>query len=237
MDLTHLEDLCWDLVVACIIKPKATFTEVVGKLYKRLKLETPRMGMETISEMIGILNDHPFIVVEYPKHSVEGVLMIHSKVKLTATTQRYLDGQRYILPSIVRPSEVTNNQECGYQTIKESLILGGKAHDKFVNLAHINRVNNVPLAIDDRIIRSVNPVFKLKEGEDIGERIDRCIQWTKLNEESIAVYVKLIGQVIYLTHKYDERCRTYASGHHAHTQGDDYRKAMIELAEPELVNC
>ena len=43
------------------------------------------------------------------------------------------------------------------------------------------------------------------------------------------------GNRFYLTHKVDKRGRIYAQGYHITTQGTAFKKAMIELAEPEFI--
>jgi DNA-directed RNA polymerase len=44
-----------------------------------------------------------------------------------------------------------------------------------------------------------------------------------------------MGNRFYLTHRYDKRGRTYAQGYHVNTQGNCWNKAVIELADEEVV--
>lgn len=46
-----------------------------------------------------------------------------------------------------------------------------------------------------------------------------------------------LSDEVYLTHRYDRRGRVYASGYHVNTQGDDYRKAVLTLANKEVLNA
>jgi DNA-directed RNA polymerase len=45
----------------------------------------------------------------------------------------------------------------------------------------------------------------------------------------------MLGNEFYLTHRYDKRGRCYAQGYHVNPQGNDWNKAVIELAEKEVV--
>ena len=58
-----------------------------------------------------------------------------------------------------------------------------------------------------------------------------------MERESMKVFAMLIneGNRFYLTHKYDKRGRTYCQGYHVSYQGNTYRKAILQLADKELV--
>lgn len=232
---TELKELCWVVLVYCVLQERTTFTQVLGKVYKRFKLGE-RQALETAADIIAVLNKHPFISVEYPLNTEEGVLMIRSHIKLPEPIQKYLNQQTFILPSLDVPVPVLSNTDTGYETIQDGILLGGKMHNMPLNLGHINRCNAIPLRIDDRVIRYASPEFKEKD-DSPEERKARYNQWRQLNAESVNLYAEFVDTTFYLTHRYDERGRTYARGHHFNTLGDDYRKAVIELADRELVQC
>ena len=234
MSYEELHELAWVIVIQATVKKQSTFTEVLGKFYKRLPHED-RLGLETASEMLGVLNTTPFIDVIYPRNTEEGVLMIQSNIDHDAEILKYLENQRYILPSLVPPKEITTNTETGYQTLTGSIMTKGKHHELPMNLTHLNRQNAIPLTMDERVYRLSEPVFKEEDGEEDKDRMKRLTAWKQLNHECIDIYKKFVGAVFYLTNKYDERARFYTQGHHLNVQGDDYRKGAIEFAEPELI--
>jgi hypothetical protein len=235
LSITQMEDLAWTIICQIVTKKLSTFTEVIGKFYKKLPHQD-RLGLETAAEMLGVLNDSPFITVIYPRYSETGVMMIQSNVDLDAELTAYVKNQRFILPSLVVPKTVACNTDTGYQTISGSVILSGKHNDKKVNLAHLNRQNKIALCMDERVPRLVEPVFKEKL-ESADERVKRYKAWVKLNTACIEIFAKFVGVRFYLTHKFDERQRTYDVGHEFNSMGDDYRKAIIELDDVELVEC
>ena len=231
-----LEDICWEVVVWSTIKPMVTFTEVVGKLFKKLAVSTDRQGIETSADLIALLNKTPCIEVIYPRDSEEGVMMVKSNINLDKDMQTYLDNQRFTLPSLVPPLVVETNSCSGYETVKGSLVLGGNHHDKPICLDHINRMNSIAFSLEPRVLKQAEPGFKAKN-ETALENQKRYAAFKQNNVEGVSIYAKLIhqGNKFYLTNRFDTRGRSYAHGYHCSTQGDNYRKSMLILANKEIV--
>jgi hypothetical protein len=235
-----LEDLAWKVIAVCTAAETQTFTQCVGMLKGNFKNDTERQDIESASECIALLSKMNLIDIKLPRDAEEGVLMVFSKIKYDGDLGEYLTTSKHIMPSIIEPSQVTSNKESGYRTFDSSLILAGKYHSYPVPLDHINRVNSVALSINKKALE-IDPTFK-EEDEDnpdetTEERCKRYISWKQLNVESMVTYAELVasGNKFYLTHKYDERLRTYAHGYQVSTQGDSYRKSVIELANKEVV--
>lgn len=232
-----LEAICWEVVIWSTLKPIATFTEIVGKLYKKFIVTTERQGIETAAELIALLNQTPFIKIIYPIDAEEGVLMVRSQITLDRNMRQYLTGQRFSLPSLTLPLIVESNRDTGYSSIKGSLILGGNYHDKPIALDHINRMNSVAFSLEPRVLKEAEPNFKDKIGETKLKKQARYAAYKQNNTEGVAIYAQLIaqGNKFYLTHRYDTRGRSYDHGYHVNYQGDNYRKSMLILANKEIV--
>ena len=228
-----LLELAWKAVVWSCLK-RTTLTSVVSKIQHDLPHED-RLALETASEIIGVLAKTPFITVEYPRYTDEGVLMIKPNVTLDKELQDYVDNQRYVLPSLVPPKALESNTCSGYQTFNDTVFTKKNHHNDYVNLHHLNRQNSIPLCIDERVYRLTEPVFKDNPKESPEERQKRVDAFRKLNHECIDIYKKFTGATFYLTHRYDSRLRTYTKGYHISSQAADYQKGAIELAEPELI--
>lgn len=233
-----LEELAWKVIATCTATQVQTYTQCVGMLKGLFKNETVRQDIEQASECIALLPRLGVISIVLPRDTEEGVIMVHSRIEYDSDLSDYLTNTRHVLPSITKPKEVKTNKDSGYLTFNSSLILAGKYHNKPVPLDHINRVNSVPLCINKKALE-IEPVFdeKLDEEETPKERQERYDAWLKLNKESMETYAQLVasGNRFYITHKYDERLRTYAHGYQASTQGDSYRKSAIELANKHIV--
>jgi hypothetical protein len=231
-----LEELAWKVIATCTTTPVQTYTGCVGMLKGLFKNNTDRQDIEQASECIALLRNINLIAIELPRNTEEGVLMVHSNLAYDGNLGEYLTTTRHIMPSVTPPKEVKSNKDSGYQTFGSSVILAGKYHKHNVPLDHINRVNSVPLSINQKPLE-IEPVFKEEDDETTEERTKRYEAWKKLNVESMQSYAELVaaGNKFYLTHKYDERLRTYAHGYQVSTQGDSYRKSVLELANKEVV--
>lgn len=162
------------------------------------------------------------------------------KYDLSDDVKEMLDKYQFPLPMIVKPEPVKDNFTTGYLTMKSLLVLNGSEYfeDKDICLDHLNRANQVALAMDFDVILSdqakfVKPVRAI--GEDFDEYKKRVKQAEQFYQTTIVVMDQIaqLSDEVYLTHKYDRRGRVYASGYHINTQGDDYRKAVLTLANKE----
>lgn len=233
-----LLELAWKVIAICTATEIQTYTGCVGMLKGMFKNSSERQGIEQASECVALLSSMNLIDIALPRDADEGVLMVHSKIKYDGNLGEYLTSTRHIMPSLMKPKKVECNKDSGYQTFSSSLILAGKYHSKNVPLDHINRVNSVALSINKKALE-IEPEFKVDESETTEEHDKRYAAWKRLNVESVVSYAELVasGNKFYLTHKYDERLRTYAHGYQVSTQGDSYRKSVIELTKKEVVIC
>ena len=164
------------------------------------------------------------------------------KYDVSDDVKSMLDLYQYPLPMVIKPLPVTDNYESGHITIKTPVVLNGSKYfdDVDMCLDHLNRANSVALTMDFAVINSQEGKF-LKPVRAIGEDFDefqkRVRQANTFYSSSVEAMESLdaLTDEIYLTHRYDRRGRVYASGYHISTQGDDYRKAVLQLAHKELV--
>jgi len=115
-----------------------------------------------------------------------------------------------------------------------SLLLGGRHnhHDEEICLDHLNRMNAIELKLNRPFLRKYEeaPTYAL----DTQKKAD---QWEHFITNSYRSYIRLVrgGNRFYLAHRYDKRGRCYAEGYHINTQGSSFKKAIIQLAQTELV--
>lgn len=157
-------------------------------------------------------------------------------------TKEQLALYQYPMPMVVPPLKVTDNFSTGYMTIKLPVILndGCKDRARDVCLDHLNRMNSVPLVLDIHTIESIEASYKdpvRKPEEDFSEYEKRRKQARIFYDESTVVMEGIVelSDEFWMTHRYDRRGRTYASGYHINTQGTDAHKAVIQLKNKELV--
>lgn len=162
-------------------------------------------------------------------------------IPISDEVQAELDRFQFPLPMVIEPLEVTNNRETGYVLNRGSIILKQNHHGEDVVLDHINRMNKVKFTINrDTAIMVKNAwrdLDKPKAGEskeDFEKRKRAFEKYDRTCHEVIDVLTEH-GNEFYLTHKYDKRGRIYCQGYHVSYQGAPWNKAVIELADAEVV--
>jgi hypothetical protein len=170
------------------------------------------------------------------------IRMFIVRFTISEDVQRDLDRFQYPLPMVVPPRVVKDNLDTGYFTHRGSIILRKNHHDDDVCLDHINRVNRIRFAIDhdtaNMIANSWRNLDRPKQGETRMEFEKRKKAFEKYDRTAKEVIDLLLahGNEFYLTHRYDKRGRIYCQGYHVNYQGAPWNKAVIELADRELVD-
>lgn len=208
------------------------FTSVSAQLASRLKFSDKASSIKTIGEILAVLcNTDAFDII---KASREASLVIQSKIPVSEKLLKYIHNSKYLPPMVCEPKELKSNYQSAYLTQKDSLILGsGNHHTGDICLDVLNAKNKVALKLDEEFLSSVEeePTFEI-------DTVEKHHNWYKFKNDSYHFYRLMIrqGNEFHLTHKVDKRGRIYAQGYHITTQGSAFKKAMIELAEEEIVD-
>lgn len=230
--LLDLEQLVTNLYVgiAYVQKPQL-FTSVTAQLASRLGFDDKRAAIQTVAEIVSVLclTD----AFDITKDNKLASLMIVNTLHIPSEVVDFINNSAYLPPMVCEPLELNSNYDSGYLSHKDSLILGkGNHHDGNICLDVLNTLNKVALKLDVEFLRTTDeePTFDL----DTAEKRD---MWLNFKSESAHMYARMhnLGNEFYLTHKVDKRGRIYAQGYHISTQGSSYKKAMLELANEEVV--
>lgn len=165
------------------------------------------------------------------------------KFDLSDDVKEMLDRFQYPLGMVVPPLPLKDNYDSGYLTMEALLVLNGSDYfkDKDICLDHLNRVNKVALELNFDVVRSDQGKF-VKPVREVGEDFDEYKKRVKQAEQfyattiSVMEHLEALTDEIYLTHRYDRRGRTYCMGYHTSTQGDAYRKAVLNLRNKEKLH-
>jgi len=162
-------------------------------------------------------------------------------ITISDDVQEELDRFQFPLPMVVEPIEVKSNRDTGYILNRGSIILKKNHHSDDVCLDHINRMNRIKLTINRDTAKMIKNAWrnldKPKEGEskeDFQKRKRAFEKYDRTCHDIIDVLTEH-GNEFFLTHKYDKRGRIYCQGYHVNYQGAPWNKAVIELAEPEVI--
>jgi len=107
-----------------------------------------------------------------------------------------------------------------------------KQHEKDICLDHIERMNSIALSLDERIIDAMEEYQKSEP-----ETTEQEEQWQEFKRRSAETYQTVLenGNRFYLRHNYDTRGRCYCEGYYINYQGSQYKKAIVQLADKEVV--
>lgn len=238
--------------VAYILKPEL-FTSVSAQLASRLGFNDTATAILTVAEVLAVLCQTD--VFDITKEHRQSSLMVVSLIPLPDTLTKYMMLSQYLPPMVCEPLEVTHNFSSGYLTHNDTLILGsGNHHDGDICLDVINKVNKIPLKLCTQFLSTAEEecpnytqedmhMNAAKKGKTITEEkaynqvLAAIAGWTEFRSQSYEFYLLMVqqGNRFYLTNRVCKRGRLYSQGYHISTQGNAFKKAMIEFAEEELV--
>lgn len=222
-----------ELMVQMVLHKRCELGAMIGILRKHFEPD-PKASQKAADELLKCVEAD---LVDYIKPTSQLVVVFNIKEEVQADLDRY----QFPLPMVVHPLEVKTNLDNGYYLSRGSLILRNNHHNDDICLDHINRVNDIKFTINEDTALMVRNQWrnmdKPKEGESKADFQRRVKAFEKYDRTSKDVIAKLIsyGNQFWLTHKYDKRGRVYCQGYHVNYQGAPWNKAVIELADKEIV--
>ena len=207
------------------------FTSITAMMAGRLRFSDKLDAIKTVAELMAVLCfTDAFDIL---KASKSASLVVLSRIPLSRDTLRFIENSQYLPPMVCMPLELENNYSSGYLTHNDSLVLGtGNHHEGDLCLDVLNKLNQIPLALDTDFLSSVeeDPTF-------VTDTPEKQEQWDRFKRQSYEFYLLIAqyGNRFYLTHKVDKRGRIYAQGYHINTMGTAFKKSMVELAKKEVV--
>jgi hypothetical protein len=164
---------------------------------------------------------------------------------ITQDVQTELDKYQFPLPMIVEPRQLKSNRDSAYITTSDgsggSVILRRNHHEDDVCLDHLNRVNRIRFCLDNETAAMIRNRWrnldrpKPGESRQDFERRKRAFDKYDRTAKQVMGEVTRHGNEFYLTHKYDKRGRVYCQGYHVNYQGAPWNKAVINLADKEVI--
>ena len=234
-----------ELVITTIVRANyTTINHITSSLLGITPLEK-RQALDLACEVIAVLAETDLYDVIKPRV----LIMVQSRVELSQEVQDHVNQTGYIPPLVLKPKEVESNLDTPYYSYaRESLILGSKLnfHEHDICLDVINIQNSVALSLSMDFMACYeepepdHAAKALKEGKKLlPEEIDLAARnWQKYQKQCkfFAHLLNNFGNKIYLGNKVDKRGRLYATGYHISPQGSSYRKAIVELANAEIID-
>lgn len=207
------------------------FVNATGQLAAHLNLGNRRDSIETVAELCAVLCWTGAFTLG--KREEDDVMMLHCHLPLPESILDAIARSAYPPPMVCAPKPVKSNYESPYLTFDDCRILGKhNGHSDDICLDVINTQAAVPLQLNTQFLSTVEeePTFELDTPLKIRE-------WHKFKCESYTLYSLMVrqGNLFFLDQRVDKRGRLYSQGYHINTQGSSFKKAMIELANTEIV--
>lgn len=201
-----------------------TYQSLIGKLNHKIKLKLALDRIMIIAEVAALISKTGLIdITRYGKG--ESIMI---------TTQFTVESPLPCLAkhqlNLHRPQPISSN----WNPEDGNMILGNKAnhHTDDICLDHLNRMNQIPLALNAKFIAQY-----IEQAKKQPVTPEQKLQWNMFVKDSLAKYSEVLnnGNKMYLKHKPDTRGRTYSCGYHITTQGSSFKKAIVDLHQKELV--
>lgn len=228
-----------DLLAQIALRKRADVTTLVGLL--RHHFREYAQPAQACADMLAKSVECGVVLYQPKARSGTDEYEFVVRVDISQATQAELDCFQYPMPMVVPPKKLIRNDQSGYLSLEQSVILKNNHHDDDVCLEHINRMNRIPLSINVDVVTTVNNTWKnidrQKEDETPAEFTKRKRAFDKYQRTCYTVFSTLLEHEnkFYLTHRYDKRGRIYSQGYHVNYQGNDWCKAAIELVNREIV--
>lgn len=223
------------LEVIMVLPNGATFSSVVGQSAGILKTVDTLSSFKIVSSVIAYMSFHGLVRIIRAGDANSGMMEVVPIYVCDDKIIKFIKQSMYLPPMVCAPEILTHNKSSGYKTItNDSVILKNyNHHDGNVCLDSLNKFNQVALSLDIKMLTTFD-----EQPKKLIDTPQKQKQFDKLREDSYHVYKLLIqtGNNFHLTHKVDKRGRTYCCGFHVSTQGNSFRKAIINLAKEELVH-
>ena len=215
-----------DLLVQMVLHKRTTLTTLIGLLRHHFDDSQKTADNIYLAAEADLIDYDPQL----------GIFIM--KFDISPDVQAELDCFQFPLPMIIPPRKVRTNKDNGYLESSGSIILRHNHHDDDVCLDHINRMNAVRYVINhDTAVMVKNKwrdLDKPKAGETKQDFERRKRAFNKYDRTAKEV-IDMLPETFYLTHKYDKRGRIYCQGYHVTYQGAPWNKAVIELADKEII--
>lgn len=175
-----------------------------------------RLGAKGPVEAVGI-GASLLKAIAGPLHTIDEELEIHSKYRLDRATFKKLY-QLHLLPPVKgTPIPWTDNHTGGYVLESKSVLMGkGNHHTHTQALDALNALQQVSWKIDPTVVieeKSTHPNTK----------------------RFLRVVADYLGDEFNFVWRFDKRGRSYSQGWDINLQNDEYGKALLSLANKEVV--
>lgn len=211
-------ELVCHIYAGCLLHPQGmTYQAMIGYICGTIRCADPLDRAKIAAEVISVAYLCELIVI----------------TKVTSTTMMITTDHE--LPVQIPKFIQHRPEQSQPQPLDHNSILGNrfKRHTEDACIDHLDRMNRIPFTLETRIIdhlqETTSADLETQEQKDA---------WETFRQQSGEMY-DLVRQdyhnEFYLQHSFDTRGRCYCSGYFINYQGASYKKAIVQLANKEVV--
>ena len=232
----NIDDIIIELFIAVLpIQEISPIQSVAAQMANRLNFPTLLDGVKTVSEIIAVCESTGLYTIYHSadEKNKTGTLGIMAHYHLDKEVQDFISRTMYLPPMISEPKAWKSNASGGHLNGSGSVLLGAmNHHDAEQALDAINTIQEIPwelnmdmLELDERPNKPLDTEKKRK-------------QFQLMANMSRQVYDELVkyGNKFYFVWKYCKRGRMYSQGYHVNLQSTEYKKAILQFHNKELLN-
>ena len=223
IDHKNIYCLVISVFTAALTNESITYQALCGKLNHKIKLKNEADRVKILADIIGLISTTGLIDInslQGEKHQISTCFVFEEEIPQ--------EEKHVTVTARPQPVEANWDREHG----RGSVFLGHAMnhHEEYARLSHLNRMGQIPFKLNIPFIKEYEEMPKYEP--ETGEQQNA---WEIFKRESLKKYVEVSHTAFYVPHKYCSRGRTYATSYYLNPQGTSYKKAIIQLANTELV--
>jgi len=219
------------LTAAITVQEVIPIQGICTRLGHELKFEDKIEGVKTAAELLAV-SEAPYFDLYLHNHweNKTGTLGVKTNTRLPEDVIDFMMRVQYPPPMKCIPDAWTNNINGGQLTFNQSVILGGiNHHDGHQALDVVNILQETPYVLNDYIL-SLNEAPK----KALVTR-EQKESFKLMRDSSNKVYAEYRTREFHFVYRMDKRGRLYCQGYHCNPQGAQYKKALIDFADTQVV--
>lgn len=211
------------------LEGEVTIQNVVGSLAWLGGSDYLFDNIKTVSELLTVVCETD--VYDITKRN--GRLVVVSNFRPETDVRQYIADTKYLPPLVCKPMDKNNNMDSAYLSFKQSNILGkDNHHEGKQGLDALNIAQSVALSLDLEVLKEEEVSKKPLDTKEKKDNFNRMVSSSK----KIYEYLINEGNKFWFDWRFDKRGRICSSGYYVNIQGNEYRKAMINLHKKEIIN-
>lgn len=204
--------------ILAMVQKEHTFLAVLGSVANRLDLVDP---VDVAYQFILLLAEDGLLDIE-----IGHMVTVHPIYDFAIPEEE----KHIVMGETPKPLKDIADYEYGH------VILGGfLKQDRYmendeIRLDHLDSLNMIPLSLNMDLIKT----FEAMPSEEQ----KGTPEWKVFKKNMYRHYLEIVANhdnEFHIIHKYDNRGRCYANSYYANYQGNDFQKAVIQLANKEMV--